>query len=454
MKKYLLLISLLFLTSCNLIKLITGKDGKLDENFASGKLSLEIYSPGYFEYRTFYLEDEDYVRTIYFEYPSNAKLVCSSDEGVTFVDCNGYEFQWDIINIDKIHVVRAIVGEQTIEKQFVPRDFSPNVKFLTCDVEITNNITITDFNAMAFNANDVVCLSDGVQIIGSEELNNFTDGMTLISRQNDVSTISSDLASSPIVNIMTSNVNIVGIEIKGNDTSNFQTGININGQNSITLEDVYIETNSNGANGLKFFNSSATLRNVTIIANDQNSSFGIYDYNSSLDIYFSSIISGNKPIYFWRDAASDVSLNFYHSNLTSNYVNPGQFQFAAIESYSSVAGNKNILNFNDSTLGTVNGALGFLIKSGAGDTEVVFNNSAIINYGINSASVPAIYFENDTPSDLVSFDNLSYVCTNDLTSTFSKIIELVNSSFSPNVENMKAHTNNTDIGICDYTTTP
>lgn len=446
--KYLILI--LLFSSCNILKIITGSDSNLDDNFLNKGLWLEVYPEYYYGHRTIYVDDEIDVRTLNVDFPKGASLSCSTDNGSTFFDCTDHKFVWDVANFNSNHIIRAKLNDQEIEKSFIPSNHMPNTTFVSCNHNISVNESIDDFNGnvnRTIVAGEVVCVDNGVEITGSSTLSNLPSGVILISRQMDFAKIISDIAGS-IVSISAQDVKIVGFDIFGksnpSDIAN-QVGIDLSA--SAQIEDCYIQLEGASAIGMNFSAAGDVTLNGISMSIFSNDSHGIKIFDTNVNIYDSYISSGNISLYFQNSIALNTTLNIYDSEIFSFKDVPAAFTPGVIQSSTNNTG-FNIISLNRTRIVTDTGAVGILVDKTSGATQLQINDTKFVNNNLGTISNPAIRFNADTQFDSVNFNANSIICNLGTNSTFDLIVSLNNNAFTFDASVMNAHTDNTSIGIC------
>lgn len=457
--KHLILLSLFLLSSCNLIKIISGKDPKLDEEFLNRGLNIHVYTKDFYGNRSYFLTDEVEARTVYFEFYGASKLECSEDNGLTWIDCSGGSFVWKVENLYNYHRVRLSKDDQVYENGFIPSDyFRYGLNLISCNQTISANESIAEFNSRIIAQNDVICINDGIQIGSDTDTDTLTigvNGVILFAKPNSGVSIKS--SSIPVIDISGLNdIVFVGLNIEGQELG--QTGIqNITTSTTyLTIEASNINVIGESSYGLNLTQNggSVFLRDTSISAPSYTGSYGLYLVNSNVDIRNSFISSGYQSIYFENnfDSSTNGILTFYMDNSSveiaadlNNSTNPGGINLMS----NVVTANSNI-SINNSQVRSLSGGPAIQVINGPGNNQINLYSTKIIRGPNVSQDSPAIYFEFDQIGDSISFDFNSLIC-NEVSTTgalFDLIVEAPNADVVFDVTQMSAHTNNTDIGLC------
>lgn len=194
---------------------------------APNSLSLSHYETK----RNIWVNDVSHVspRTVTFTH-SGVSSECSRDGGSSFSSCDtASSFIWNIGDENINHVIRVHHANGSSEEvTFKPLDWYPNLQFVSCTHTFSSSFLVNDssFTSALGTANNVVCLDDATTIndnAGSGLILN-TSNITLISKIGHSAQIINATGRSLQINGSTSNVKVVGIELRtnGSSTNNVQ----------------------------------------------------------------------------------------------------------------------------------------------------------------------------------------------------------------------------------------
>lgn len=165
--------------------------------------------------------DEELVVGITF---TGDSVACSQNAGATFAPCTSdTQFSWNAANKDVIHVVRATLGSETIEKSFKPSQQWSNVTaFYHCTQRVSASEQFSAFQAR-IERNAVICIGDGVVIADTnsgEENGIWIDapGVVIYARENTTAVISDTQASpyAPALNVADTDFRLIGVKVRSN----------------------------------------------------------------------------------------------------------------------------------------------------------------------------------------------------------------------------------------------
>lgn len=455
MNKVLLIVLVLFVTSCNVIKMVKDDSGVPDDFLAGADLFLNVnFAPAS---RDFYTVGDTVFRELNFDYPWDSQLFCSNDGGVTFNDCGqSTTYVWNHADYNVNHVFKVVRGDEEYSVNFNPSVEFPGVTFGSC----THTFNVSDsmqntFGAITIAANDVICISDGVEISndgddGAITLN--TSNIKIVANLGDYAAIKNNVESSVAV-IDTSGMadsKLYGLTIVSDVNSN---AVKLSGANS-AIWDCSVQANhvaalsavrvdNTGANGPVSINGS----NLFVANNTSGSS--LYVTNVNFFLNDSVVYGGYMGIFMFYNGGSNLSLS-----LEDSIVESGRTTYAGEH-----LGTISIGNTSASTL-TVNlsnvdvesrGGPAILFEDAtSGNINLNLLNSKLVRLSDSNIDSTAIKNIDTTDTITVTADANSLICNNSNSSgsMFTTIWTDVGTTLTFDETTMDAHTSNTDVNLC------
>lgn len=457
--KYFFLILIFILTGCNVLTMLGEEQAGIKgdpfrKDYSSKNYYLNLNFPNI--ERDFYLLDEDFVRTVTIEAPSEASLSCSHDNGATWESCTGDTIIWDSSDYNIYHQVKAVMQDGHVETQsFRPSLVASGVSFGNCDETVTADEPISTFNGRLATSK-TICLADGVTISNAGSDGAISPGgsttITLYARKDtNVELINAAQASIPVVQVNSgTTMNIYGVRI----LNTMAPGNGVNADSTTKIVDSYIEvqdtTNSSNALNSNGANTVINILSSEFKHSSLNNGGAISVGSSDLYIKNSTIKGGYQAIYFYSNIGADFTLSIEDSQIYAEKTNNASTSApGGIEFWHNGGGFQINFDISNSTLISRGGPM-IVFDEGAGEVYANINNVSFQRTGDTNSDSPAIYIADTTGTNTLNFSSDSFVCNHTSTSTalFDSIVNNAGGTGLFNVLDMNAHTSNTDISIC------
>lgn len=445
-------ICLVFLTSCNVIKMIKDDAKVPDDFFSGGELFLDItYEPAY---RNFYTHSDTAFREIFLDYPWDATLECSSDGGATFTDCGQINtYTWDHANYTNTHVFKVIRDGEEFSKTFTPSSTFPGIAFGACTHNITTSGSMQNkINAITEAVGDVICIADGVVIHNDGDDGAITfsvNDIKVVANTGDYVVLENTLeAAIPVVNNLNkSNTHFYGLSIESTVASSHAYFLSGAGS---SIWDCNISSNDAGAVKVTGAASSVSINNSSIYNDSLSSGEALLLQDAQVNINESFISGGFKAIKVYYNATNTINID--KSIIASYKTDYESLDSTATIDFSHLTNYTVTTNITDSVVES-SGGPAIRIGNIGGNVALNFIKSKIIRTDNSNESTTAVDCFDPSPAGahtvIADADTLVCNLSNTIGESFSTIA-YYGGAMNFDVTTMNAHTSNTDIGICPY----
>ena len=464
MKK--ILIFIMFLSGCNVLKMITNQNTSLDDDFFSSAdrsgssgstdTDMPIFALGYSEaYRDFYTYEDTMFRTLYlwgYDFEGIDKIECSNDNGQTWTDCTGQtEFTWNWEDYNATHFFRATYKNSEYTEQFTPAEAYPNITFGACDHRISTGGTIAETFGALLNITDgdVICIDDGVVIYNDgtdAEIGFAVPNIKVVANSGNYVLLRNNLRPGTAVfdNYARENIDLYGLQIESNVDSNY--AVILDGNNSDLWECQIYSSGLNALGALKIEYGSHQISMSSIFNESITSGSALYVNNADVTIKnYSYIAGGYQAVYLWNNDSMAHNFDIYNSHIEGRNISYATVGDGVITTY--LNGSDYIINFVDSYLYSRGGPV-LAIDDAGNNLSVNLENTIIQRESDNNLSSSAIYSTETTGAVSVNADSVTYFCNmvSDAGAMFDTIYSGTNITFD--VTTMSNHTTNDHVPLC------
>lgn len=461
----LLILSLILLSSCNVLKLVTGKQASISDGFFGNSSNETSYGSGVIimsvneARRDFYTTTDKGFRTLGISDQLQA-LECSSDGGNSWSDCTGItSYTWEVENYTSNHLFKTTHNGSVHIESFVPSDNYPGITFGTCTHTLSSSGNFTEtFGSIThlIVAGDVICINDGVTITmvsGDHPISFNVDNVKLVANTDSrVIITNSSVSSALLEHDQIGNQLSIGIygieflqEVEGSVALNFSGG-----SASIWESVVSLSHENNTGNTVQFLEGNYSL-NYSVVSSARTvaSTSAVELSNSNLDLNKSILEGVERAISITNTTTNKLLLDSNESllsGLNETYTGAGS---GVVSTF--IFNGELEMNFSESVIASQGGPAIYIHNSN-GSQSISFFKS-LIGRDINTNMDSVAILNEETTGDIsIEADETSLFCnkSDQAGAKFSAIFnETGNTIFD--VTTMQAHTSVADINLCPDT---